>query len=82
MLCNPSHGRPSLPFLTYVICVFVLCTLALASNMRFNQEAYVDNRDYLGGPAAYLSDNFADPVGLLNAIVWVFAVYLRTDKRY
>lgn len=39
--------------LIYISSLFILGTIGNASQMRIVQEAYIDNRNYPGGPGAY-----------------------------
>jgi len=40
-------------FLGYIVIVFLLSNIGNATNIKFAQQAFIDNRDYPGGPGAY-----------------------------
>ena len=39
--------------LAYVILIFALSTVLVGGTMKFTQQAFVDDRNYPGGPSAY-----------------------------
>lgn len=52
----------NLRWLVFVFLLFGLATLNIAFNMRQCQQTYVNNRNYPGGPLAYLLEQGASPV--------------------
>ena len=47
----------------FVILMFFLNTGLIAATIRFTQQAFVDFRNYEGGPSAYEVDFFSIPIG-------------------
>ncbi|KAJ3886064.1 hypothetical protein GG344DRAFT_82074 [Lentinula edodes] len=60
-------------FLVYITVQFILATLFQASSARFTQLAFINNRDYPGGPGAYELAFFYIPVDMLGNIVYVLS---------
>lgn len=48
-----SNYARQLGFLVYIVTVFILGTLLTVSSSAFTQLAFVDNRNFPGGPAVY-----------------------------
>jgi hypothetical protein len=57
----------------YVGVVFLLCTLFVTSNTAFTQMAFIDDRNFPGGPSAYESDEFSIPVDNISNVAYVIA---------
>lgn len=57
----------------YVGVVFLLCTLFVTSNTAFTQMAFINDRNFPGGPAAYEADEFSIPVDNISNVAYVIA---------
>ncbi|KAH8809647.1 hypothetical protein DL96DRAFT_1717163 [Flagelloscypha sp. PMI_526] len=60
-------------FIVYVLALFIMATLFQACNSKFTELAFIDNRMYPGGPAAYENDFFSIPVDAAGNVVFVLA---------
>ncbi|KAH7910126.1 hypothetical protein BJ138DRAFT_1114380 [Hygrophoropsis aurantiaca] len=64
--------------LIYLITVFACATVVFATNSAFVQLAFINNRDYPGGPGAYTSAMFSSPVNLVSSTACVLASWCAT----
>ncbi|KAF9065823.1 hypothetical protein BDP27DRAFT_1424442 [Rhodocollybia butyracea] len=56
-------------FLGYIVVVFMLSNIGNGTNIKFAQQAFIDNRDYPGGPGAYyVEESTALMVVLCNSV--------------
>ena len=70
------NGRSHIAFLVYITVQFILATLFQASSARFTQLAFINNRDYPGGPGAYELSFFYIPVDMLGNAAYVLSNWL------
>lgn len=80
---KPNHRRQSLINLGCISLLLVLSTLYIASNAYTTQLAYVNNRNYPGGPALYADVIFYIPASIMGlfaffAINWITDIILVT----
>ncbi|KIJ64927.1 hypothetical protein HYDPIDRAFT_89869 [Hydnomerulius pinastri MD-312] len=54
--------KKRLPLLIYITVAFILGTIFMVTLAAFTQMAFIDNRDYPGGPNAYENNMFSIPV--------------------
>ncbi|KAH7903033.1 hypothetical protein BJ138DRAFT_1168621 [Hygrophoropsis aurantiaca] len=64
--------------LLYLISVFGFATVVFATNSKFVQLAFINNRDYPGGPGAYTNAMFSIPVNLVSSIAYLLANWCAT----
>ncbi|KAJ7703882.1 hypothetical protein B0H17DRAFT_921603 [Mycena rosella] len=53
---------------TYICVMFILASIGLGGNAKFNQMTFIDDRNYPGGPNAFTIDFYATPVNLSSFI--------------
>ena len=58
--------RQTICLLIYVCVIFILSTLIIASLAETTQLGFIDNRDFPGGPGAYLELKFSSPISSLG----------------
>lgn len=63
--------------LGYVSLLFVLGTLGGAVQTLIAQRAYIDNRNYPGGPAVYLATHYNTPINVFGFACYVVATWLQ-----
>lgn len=73
---KPSNAKRQIFLLTYITIIFGLGTIFMITNSLITQQAFVEYRDYPGGPASYLNAMFANTVGLTNSVSWVVSNWL------
>ncbi|EPQ51899.1 hypothetical protein GLOTRDRAFT_21904, partial [Gloeophyllum trabeum ATCC 11539] len=73
---NATNRRTNACFIVYVTVMFVLGTLFQASNSQFTQLAYVEDRDFPGGPAVYEEAMFYIPVDTMGNVAYVLSNWL------
>lgn len=66
----------NLPLIAYISTIVLLGTLFMGSLAEFTQLAFVDNRNYPGGPAQYETDMFSIPVDEMGNVSFVLANWL------
>ncbi|KAG2154463.1 uncharacterized protein EDB93DRAFT_1327010 [Suillus bovinus] len=82
---NSKNYKKQLPLLVYITITFILSTLFMAALADFTQLAFIQYRNFPGGPSAYENvsmpiDNLSDICGFLTMImsdglvVWRFKV--------
>jgi len=62
----------------YISWMFFFCTVYVASNARTTQLAYVNNRNFPGGPAQYAIFIFDQPITTVGLVAF-FAINWMTD---
>ncbi|KAH7918948.1 hypothetical protein BV22DRAFT_887473 [Leucogyrophana mollusca] len=67
-----TRGR-SMFFLVYVSTIFILGSITFGTNAEFAQLAFVDNRNFPGGPSAYQQEMFSLPVNIVSDVALVLA---------
>ncbi|KAG1784698.1 uncharacterized protein HD556DRAFT_1462771 [Suillus plorans] len=71
---NRTNYKKLLPFLIYITTTFILSTLFMAALADFTQLAFIQYRNYPGGPSAFENlsipmDNITDVCGVLTMIL-------------
>ncbi|PCH39110.1 hypothetical protein WOLCODRAFT_167811 [Wolfiporia cocos MD-104 SS10] len=57
-----ERGKHFWQWLVIVFTLFSMATINICINIRFGQLAWIDDRNYPGGPLAYLLDNQSDSI--------------------
>ncbi|KAG1739263.1 hypothetical protein EDB19DRAFT_1828845 [Suillus lakei] len=65
---NRTNYKKHLPLLVYITTTFILSTLFMAALADFTQLAFIQDRNYPGGPNAFENDMFAIPVDNLGNV--------------
>ncbi|KAG2154512.1 uncharacterized protein EDB93DRAFT_1320132 [Suillus bovinus] len=63
---NRTNYKKQLPLLIYITTIFILSTLFMASLANFTQLAFIQDRNYPGGPNAFENTMFGIPVDNLG----------------
>ncbi|KAI0685169.1 hypothetical protein BC835DRAFT_1421534 [Cytidiella melzeri] len=63
-------------YITYLVVIFILGTLAYASSAQFTQLAFIDNRNMEGGPGVYEETMFFVPVDGLGNVCAIISTWL------
>ncbi|KAH9840967.1 uncharacterized protein C8Q71DRAFT_701436 [Rhodofomes roseus] len=71
-----SNLRRQLYLLTFITVIFGLGTICNFNTNVFPDEAFIEYRNFPGGPGAFLSAMFSDTVGLVNSVSWVVSNWL------
>ncbi|EIN05092.1 hypothetical protein PUNSTDRAFT_75263 [Punctularia strigosozonata HHB-11173 SS5] len=69
--------RSTIWHLVYITTIFSLSSIAAGTNMRFSELAFIDNRDFPGGPAAYSIAENSIFINLLGTGVVFAATWLQ-----
>ncbi|KAI0258609.1 hypothetical protein BC834DRAFT_974963 [Gloeopeniophorella convolvens] len=64
-------------FIAYISILFILGTIFMAASAEFTQMAFIDNRNYPGGPAAYENAMFSIPVDMAGNVAFVLTAWVR-----
>ena len=64
------------PLIVYVVLIFILSTIFIGAAMQFTQQAFVDDRNFPGGPNAYEIDEFSIPLDALANDCLVVSTFL------
>ncbi|KAF8838979.1 hypothetical protein BDN67DRAFT_970798 [Paxillus ammoniavirescens] len=72
---DASRSR-NICFLVYICLMAVLGSLFLASNSKFTQLAFINHRDYPGGPSAYEQQMFSVGVDEIGNVSFTLANWL------
>ncbi|KAJ3773434.1 hypothetical protein FB446DRAFT_787840 [Lentinula raphanica] len=78
---KPSSGktcknRAWIGWLVFNFLLFAMGTINLACSIRYNQNAWVNDREYPGGPYAYLIEQGSIPVMTLGNVASILASFL------
>ncbi|KAJ7578712.1 hypothetical protein C8J56DRAFT_968893 [Mycena floridula] len=68
--------RRNLVLIGYIVVSFILVTLFMGSLAEYTQLAFIENRNYQGGPNAYEQDMFSIPVDELGNVAFVLSTWL------
>ncbi|KAH7918949.1 hypothetical protein BV22DRAFT_1134217 [Leucogyrophana mollusca] len=68
-----TKSMASMLLFLYVSVTFILGTTVFATNSRFIQLAFIENRDFPGGPNAYAEEMFSVPVNIVSNVAFVLA---------
>ncbi|KAK7438205.1 hypothetical protein VKT23_018135 [Stygiomarasmius scandens] len=72
---NPQ-SQAWIGWLIFNILLFTLGTINLACSIRFNQDAWVNDREYPGGPFAYMMEQQSIPLLTLGNTTSILASFL------
>ncbi len=70
------RGKYLGPFLSILVCLFVIGTLQVASQARYGELIWIDNRGFTGGPAMWYISHFHDPTNILGRASLIFGNFL------
>ncbi|KAH7916756.1 hypothetical protein BJ138DRAFT_7694 [Hygrophoropsis aurantiaca] len=73
MRASSTRSRKSVFLLIYVSVVFVLGTILFATNSQFIQLGFINDRNFPGGPSAYIEEMFSIPENIASNITFVLA---------
>lgn len=51
--------------------IFLVATIVVAAGIRWNEQTWIDDRNFPGGPAAYLVAEFSIPLNVLDNSAYV-----------
>ncbi|EMD39212.1 hypothetical protein CERSUDRAFT_152269 [Gelatoporia subvermispora B] len=71
-----ERGLKNLGWLFYISALFAMGTINLATNIRFNQRAWIDERNYPGGPSAFIMQRISSPVDTLGTSAGIVGDFL------
>lgn len=66
----PNHGSRN-AMLAYVSVLFAITTVGTGAGMKWAELVWIDDRGFPGGPAAYILEEFSNPMNILS-----FASYI------
>jgi hypothetical protein len=66
-----ERSRQRIILWVYICIVFILNTLFIAANSKFTELAFIDDRNYPGGPAQFENDMWSIPIDEVNNVVFV-----------
>jgi len=67
MLCKPTGGRVKISHIAYITALLSVTTVNVATGMKWNQMIWIDNRNYPGGPLAFVNMEFSNWVNVLSS---------------
>ena len=74
---SPSRARkPAWPLIAYISTNFVLGTFGIAAEARFNELTFVDDRNFPGGPNAFVIAQYGDFVNIFGTAAYVVLNWL------
>ena len=73
---NRAEFKNRLPLLIYITITFLLSTLYMISQAAFTQMAFIDDRDYPGGPSAFENNEFSIPVDDVGNTAFILTSWL------
>ena len=73
---NRVEFRQRLPLLIYITASFILGTLFMIALAAFTQMAFIDDRNYPGGPNAFENNMFSIPVDDAGNAAFVLSNWL------
>jgi hypothetical protein len=73
---NRMNYKEHLPLLVYITTTFILSTLFMAALADFTQLAFIQYRDYPGGPNAFENNMFGIPVDNLGNVCGFLTMFL------
>ena len=67
-LLNPpmTGDRPKYGLVIYVCCIWAAATINLSAGIKWNEMIWIDNRNFPGGPPAFIFSEFANPMASLG----------------
>ncbi|KLO07054.1 hypothetical protein SCHPADRAFT_922993 [Schizopora paradoxa] len=77
LMSRPDTKRKNSGFYVAFICVlFVLGTTQFATNSRYYQMMWIDNRDFPGGPIAFFTSQFSIPSNTVGGVAFILSDFL------
>jgi hypothetical protein len=73
---NRTNYRKLGILLLYISLAFILVTLFMGSLAQYTQLAFIENRNYPGGPSAYEEDMFSIPIDEMGNVSFVVGNWL------
>ncbi|KZT08005.1 uncharacterized protein LAESUDRAFT_677219 [Laetiporus sulphureus 93-53] len=71
-----SNYKSNVPLLVFITVIFMLGSFFMGAGAKFTQLAFIENRNYPGGPAAYEQAMFWIPVDELGNVSFVIGNWL------
>lgn len=71
-----SNYKSNAPLLVFITIIFMLGSFFMGAGAKFTQLAFIENRNYPGGPAAYEQAMFWIPVDELGNVSFVIGNWL------
>lgn len=72
----PSNNKAPWLWVAYVLTLMICATIMVATTIQPGIKSFVFNRDFPGGPVAFLEADFSDPVEVLGNTAYSIAVLL------
>jgi hypothetical protein len=72
----PKRTARTVAHLAFIASLFVAGTLSFAGHTRSFERMFVEERDYPGGTAHFLSSHFSEPITLMANAAFVYANFL------
>ncbi|KLO15960.1 hypothetical protein SCHPADRAFT_236981 [Schizopora paradoxa] len=72
----PATGKISWPFLSLLVCFFVVGTLQVAAQARFGELIWIDDRGFTGGPVQWYYKHYSDPSNILGLAALIFGNFV------
>ena len=68
-----TSGKTHVPWglVAYITWNFILGTIGIAAEGRFNELTYVDDRNYPGGPNAFFIAQYGDFINIFGTVAYV-----------
>lgn len=79
LLWKKKSGTPAMQkyaLLVFISVLFILGTLFMASDAQFTQLAFIDDRNFPGGPGAYSEVEFTIPIDELGNVCAMISTWL------
>ena len=78
LLTSSTTGKLKIPWgpLLLVSTFFALGVFQVAGNISFFQKMWIDERNIEGGPIAWLTEHFDDPVNTFASVAYILANFL------
>ncbi|KAF8575672.1 hypothetical protein K439DRAFT_725252 [Ramaria rubella] len=76
LTCRPANGRISWPFFSYIILLLACGTINLGAGIKFAEMAWIDDRDFPGGPAAFNTLMYSNKIETLGNAAYITANFL------
>ncbi|KZT71133.1 hypothetical protein DAEQUDRAFT_764067 [Daedalea quercina L-15889] len=73
---NESNRRTHISLLAFIMLIFVLGTLFMAFNAKFAQMAFIQYRNFPGGPGAYEEVDFSNPIDEVANVCFIIGNWL------
>lgn len=71
-----SKQRTSKFYLAFICTLFVLGTIQFATNSRYYQMMWIDDRNFPGGPIAFFTSQFSLPVNTVGGVAFILSDFL------